>query len=67
MVDGDEVGGEIRGGIFRKKREMNVGGLMNGGSKVYEVFGGVVEKVGGGRGDREGGVKGVILEWVYEG
>lgn len=47
MLDPDDVAAQITAAIFTKKREINLPRLMNAGTKLYQLFPALVEKLAG--------------------
>ncbi|MCY8363485.1 oxidoreductase, partial [Bacillus spizizenii] len=47
MLDPDDVAAQITAAIFTSKREINLPRLMNAGTKLYQLFPALVEKLAG--------------------
>lgn len=47
MLDPDDVAAQIASAIMTNKREINLPRLMNAGTKLYQLFPALVEKLAG--------------------
>lgn len=63
MLDPDDVAAQITAAIFTKKREINLPRLMNAGTKLYQLFPALVEKLAG-RALMKNNMELPVMEWL---